>query len=116
MKILSFKHEEEETLGMAWNHFASWVETCPVLNIPEPVLLEHFRFGLCRDSAMTLDALSEGSFVLLSPGKGKELLEDIREFHSLSDLCVETLPREEVEPPRTIISRVRPFFSIISQL
>ena len=101
---------------MAWNHFASWVKTCPVLGIPEPVLLQHFQFGLCKCSAMTLHARSGGSFVLLSPEKGKEHLEDMQEFCSLSDLCVKTPPKEEVEPPRTIISKVRSFSSIIPQL
>jgi hypothetical protein len=30
MLILSFKQEEEESLGMAWHHFASLVETFPI--------------------------------------------------------------------------------------
>ena len=38
-KILCFKQCEEESLGMAWNRFASAVEDCPVLYIPNWMLL-----------------------------------------------------------------------------
>ena len=41
-KILCFKQCEEESLGMAWNRFASAVEDCPVLRIPDWMLLQHF--------------------------------------------------------------------------
>jgi hypothetical protein len=37
--LLSFKQEEEESLGMAWNRFSSLVETCLVLGLPALVLL-----------------------------------------------------------------------------
>ena len=62
-KILCFKQCEEESLGMAWNRFASAVEDCPVLYIPDWMLLQHFWFGLRKDDAMRLNALSGGSFV-----------------------------------------------------
>ena len=67
---------------MEWHHFASSVETCLVLGLPDPVLLQHFWFGLLKDSAMRLDALSGGSFVFLEPEQGKEILGEIRDFSS----------------------------------
>jgi hypothetical protein len=39
MVILSFKQGDEESLGMTWHRFASLVETCPALGLPDPVLL-----------------------------------------------------------------------------
>ena len=75
MTILSLKQREKETLGMAWHHFASVVEACPVLGLPDLVLLQHFWFGLRRDCGMRLDAVSGGTFVLLEPEQG---LEDVQ--------------------------------------
>ena len=39
MAILNFKQREKETLGMAWHRFASLIETCPILGLPDHVLL-----------------------------------------------------------------------------
>jgi hypothetical protein len=61
--LLSFKQGEEESLGITWHRFASLVETCPALGLPDPVLLQYFWVGLLEDSAMRLDALSGGAFV-----------------------------------------------------
>jgi hypothetical protein len=56
--ILSFQQREKEPLGIAWDGFASMNESCPALNLPDLVLLQHFQFGLLRDSGMALDAMS----------------------------------------------------------
>jgi hypothetical protein len=52
--VLSFKWGKVESLGMAWNHFASLVETCPVVSLPNLVLLQHFWVGLLEGSAMNM--------------------------------------------------------------
>jgi hypothetical protein len=40
---------------------------CPILGLPNLVLLQHFWVGLLKDSAMRLDDLSGGFFVFLKP-------------------------------------------------
>jgi hypothetical protein len=50
---------------------------CPILGLPNLVLLQHFWVGLLKDSAMRLDDLSGGFFVFLKPERGKEILEEI---------------------------------------
>ena len=62
---------------MAWHRFASLVEACLVIGLPDPVLLQHFRFGLRRDCGMMLDAISGGAFVFLEPEQGLEILGEI---------------------------------------
>ena len=62
---------------MAWHRFASAVEECLVLYIPDWMLLQHFWFGLRKDDAMRLNALSGGSFVHLDAGEGKEILDNL---------------------------------------
>jgi hypothetical protein len=77
MVILNSKQGEEESLGMTWHRFASLVKMCPILGLPNLVLLQHFWVGLLKDSAMRLDDLSGGFFVFLKPERGKEILEEI---------------------------------------
>jgi hypothetical protein len=59
---------------MAWHRFASMTDSCQIVDLPDLVLLQHFRFGLLRDSGMTLDAMSGGAFVFLELEWGKEIL------------------------------------------
>ena len=101
---------------MAWNRFASAEEDCPVLRIPNWMLLQHFWFGLRKNDAMRLNALSEGSFVHLDAVKGREILDYLRYFSSPCIPINEAPTREIVEPPRSIVSRVRDFISTLSEL
>jgi hypothetical protein len=52
---------------MAWHFFASITESCPVLDLPDLVLLQHFWLSLLKDSDMMFDAISGGVFVFLEP-------------------------------------------------
>jgi hypothetical protein len=71
------------------------------------VLLQHFHFGLSEDASLQLDALSEGSFLLKDPTKGKEILDSIRETLPPIDLHNDAPSGgERIEQPRSIISRV----------
>ena len=45
-EVLSFKQEEKESLGMAWDHFNALINTRPDLAIQDPILLQHFYMGL----------------------------------------------------------------------
>jgi hypothetical protein len=90
---------------------------CPVLSIPEHVLLQHFWFGLSKDAGLQLDALSKGSFLLKNPTERKEILDHIQETTPLIDLHNDApLEGERIEQPRTIIRRIRAFISIISKI
>jgi hypothetical protein len=100
------KREGSPRHGMAWHRFASMAEPCPVLDLPNPVLLQHFRLGLLEDSGMILDAISGGALVLLEPERGKEILGELQDFSSppvLSDVVAkrgnEELPRSICESP-----------------
>ena len=91
---------------MEWNRFASAVEDCPVLYIPDWMLLQHFWFGLHKDDAMRLNDLSGGSFVHLDAVEGKEIVDNLRDFSSPCVPVNEAPTRGNVEPPRSIISQV----------
>jgi hypothetical protein len=101
---------------MAWHRFASLVETCPVLGLPNLVLLQHFWVGLLEDSAMRLDALSGGTFVFLEPERGKEIMGEIRDFNSLPVSGSEVAERDDVELPRSIFERARAYTPIFTSL
>jgi hypothetical protein len=113
MTILSFQQREKESLGMAWHHFVSMTESCPILDLPEWVLLQHFRLGLLRDSGMTLDAMSRGAFVFLEPEQGKEILEKLWDFSSPPVLSIEVA---NYELPRSIFERARACIPTFSTL
>ena len=45
---LTFKQEEQESLGMAWERINTLINTGPDLAIQDPILLQHFYMGLDR--------------------------------------------------------------------
>jgi hypothetical protein len=57
MTVLSFQQREKESLGIAWHRFSSMAVSCPVLDLLDLVLLQHFRLGLLKDSGMMLYAI-----------------------------------------------------------
>jgi hypothetical protein len=89
IRILSLEQGEEESLGMVWNHFSFSAKDCPVLHVPDWMLLLHFWYRLLKDRAMRLNALFGGSFVHLDAAEGKEIMEYIRDFSSLCILVDE---------------------------
>ena len=44
-EVVSFKQEEKESLGMAWEHFNALINTGHDLAIQDPILLQHFLYG-----------------------------------------------------------------------
>jgi hypothetical protein len=103
--VLSFKRGEEESLGMAWNHFASLVETCPVVGLPDPVLLQHFWVGLLEGSAMNMMPSREAPLCSLIQNKEKEILEEIQDFSSPPVLGTKAAKRDDVELSRSIFEK-----------
>ena len=47
-EVLSFKQEEKESLGMAWERFNALINTSPDFVIQNPILFQHFYMGLDR--------------------------------------------------------------------
>ena len=78
-EVLSFKQEEKESLGMAWECFNALINTGPNLAIQDPILLQHFYMGLDRKTSKHLDAALGGSFLHVSANSGRSILEKILE-------------------------------------
>jgi hypothetical protein len=116
MTVLSFQQREKESLGMAWHHFASMAESCPVLDLLDLVLLQHFRLRLLKDSGMMLDAISGGAFVFLEPERGKEILGKLQDFSSPPVLSNKVANRGNVELPRSIFERAQAYIPSFSTL
>jgi len=77
VKVLSIKQESTETLTSAWNRFTTLLASSPDLNLPDPILLQHFYKGLSRESRKLLDTTSRGSFLHVSSEKVRLILDQI---------------------------------------
>ena len=62
-EVLSFKQEEQESLGTAWECFNALINTGPGLAIQDLILLQYFYMGLDRKTSKYLDIASGGSFL-----------------------------------------------------
>ena len=76
-EVLTFKQEEQESLGMAWDRFNAHINTGPNLAIQDPILLQHFYMGLDRKTSKRLDMASGGSFLHVSANSGRSILTKI---------------------------------------
>ena len=68
-KILTFRQNDKELIGVAWARFTLLVTSSPDLSLPEHLLLQHFYAGLDKESAHHLDLTSGESFAHLTPPK-----------------------------------------------
>ena len=91
-EVLSFKQEEKESLGMAWECFCALINTSHNLAIQDPILLQHFYMGLDRKTSRHLNMASGGSFLHVSANSGRRILTKILEN---TPLKVEKKPLEE---------------------
>jgi hypothetical protein len=67
MKILTFRQNNKESIGVALAQFTLLVKLSPDLSLPEYLLLQHFYAGLDKESAHHLDLTSRESFAHLTP-------------------------------------------------
>jgi len=81
---------------MAWGRFLNLNMSGPDLAIPKPMLLQHFRQGLCEESAILLDTSSGGSFIHLTLSEGKVVLNKILDNTPYTGIFDE-FPNEEVK-------------------
>lgn len=82
LDILSFRQNEKESLGAAWARFSLLTQSGPDLSLPDHVLLQHFRYGLDKESAANLDISAGASFAHRTTAEGRELLDLILENDS----------------------------------
>jgi hypothetical protein len=73
-EVLSFKQEEKEYLGMAWECFNALINTGPDLAIQDPIFLQHFYLGLDRKTSKRINTASGGSFLHVSAIRGEAFL------------------------------------------
>jgi len=86
-EIIGFKQLDKKSLGKAWDHFDSFVNSGPNLALPEPMLLQHFFLGLKNKIQEYLNLASGGAFMHITVDHAKTILTNI-----LNDL-----PEEKVE-------------------
>ena len=79
LEILSFKQEEKESLGMAWECFHTLINTGPDLAIEDLILLQHFYMGLDRKTLKRLNTALGGSFLHVSANSRRSILAKILE-------------------------------------
>jgi hypothetical protein len=96
MEVLGFKQKEKETLGAAWAQFLDLNMSGPNLELSELMLLQHFRRGLSKESAQSLDISSGGAFTHLTPSEGRNILNEILENTPYTSVFDE-FPEEEVD-------------------
>ena len=92
LEVLSFKQEEKESLGMAWECFNALINTSPDLVIQDHILLQHFYMGIDRKTSKHLDTESGGSFLHVSANSGRSIL---TKFLENTPKEVENKPLEE---------------------
>ena len=77
IEALSFKQQEEESLGVAWACYTELISSGPDLGITEAMHLQHFACGLSTNSITFLDKASGGSFLHKSISEVKAILDGI---------------------------------------
>jgi hypothetical protein len=96
MEVLGFRQKEKESLGSSWARFLDLNMSGPNLELPEPMLLQHFRRGLGKESAQSLDISSGGAFTHLTPSERRNVLNKILENTPYIGIFDE-FPKEEVD-------------------
>jgi hypothetical protein len=77
VEVLNFKQKKKESLGKAWEHFNTLLNSSPNLTILEPILLQHLFMGLTRKTIEYLNMASGGSFMHVFAEKGRSILKKI---------------------------------------
>ncbi|BAS93039.1 Os05g0253100, partial [Oryza sativa Japonica Group] len=94
LDILSFRQNKKESLGVAWARFSLLTQSGLDLSLPDHMLLQHFRYGLDKESVEYLNISARGSFAHKTTAEGNELLDMILENDSFSQS--EAIPEVEI--------------------
>ena len=74
LEVLNFQHKEKKSLGASWARFTNLATSGVYLTIPEPILMQHFSEVLRRETTRFLNITSCGSFMHVSDGEGRIIL------------------------------------------
>jgi len=74
-KISNFQQQKGETIPEVWERFQEYVLDCPHHGMEDWLLMQSFYHGLTQKAYEQLDATAGGSFMLLTLGKAKTLME-----------------------------------------
>jgi hypothetical protein len=102
-EVICFEQRKIESLGAAWARFMKTVESGRDLDITEPIILQHFHYGLGPDSGVFLDSSSGGSFTHLTLSGCKDILGKILKNTPYTGVFDE-FPDEEEEPMSCTLS------------
>ena len=94
-KILTFRQNDKELIGVAWARFTLLAKSGPDLSLPEHLLLQHFYDGLDKEFVHHLDLTSRGSFAHLTLSEGRKVLNKILDRTSF--ICIHELVPTEPE-------------------
>ena len=76
-KISNIQQQRGETIPEAWEHFQEYVSDCPHHGMEDYQLMQSFYLGLTQKAREQLNATAGGSFMSLTLGKAKTLMENI---------------------------------------
>uniref|UniRef100_I1PTU0 Uncharacterized protein n=1 Tax=Oryza glaberrima TaxID=4538 RepID=I1PTU0_ORYGL len=85
---------KKESLSIAWARFSLLTQSGLDLSLPDHVLLQHFRYGLDKESVEYLNISARGSFAHKTTAEGNELLDMILENDSFGQS--EAIPEVEI--------------------
>jgi len=103
-EIIGSRQLDKESLGKAWDHFDSFVNSGPNLALPEPMLLQHFFLGLNDINQQYLNLVLGGAFMHITVDHAKTILTNI-----LNDLPEE---KEELLEEETQLAKNKPLHLI----
>jgi len=83
-KDYQFQQQKIETILEAWECLHGYIQDCPHHGMEEWLLMQGFYYGLNQKTHEHLGATAEGSFLSLTLGKAKELMEKISDNQSCS--------------------------------
>ena len=99
-EVLNFRQLEEESLATSWERINDLITTGLDLAILDPMLLQYFYMGLCKDSAQTLDLASRGAFLHLSASEARSMFNRISGITPFTSIHNELLEKENESPPK----------------
>jgi hypothetical protein len=94
-QLMKFE-QGDESLGVAWARFLHLIESGPLHQISEEILMQHFIYGLKPESAYFLNVSTEGSVMYKTVAEVRTLLKKVlnsTEYTSIYDDPPETVER-----------------------
>ena len=95
-QLLSFE-QGDESLGVAWARFMHLVESGPLHQMPEEILMQRFFYGLKPKSEHFMNVASVGSVVYKTVAEVRTLLEKVLNSTAYTGIYDE--PPEPLEQP-----------------